>query len=321
MAFRLPPLNALRIFEAAARHKSFRRAAEELNVTASAVSHAMQTLEEAVGVELFRRETRGLRLTPAGSAYLPAVADALAMLSRATGELPGRQPTGKLRISSAPTFAKHVLLPRLPEFIDAHPGISITIDTSRQLVDLPVDGFDIAIRSAPAASAPHWIKLMDEMLVPVCAPAVKARFATDTEAEFFRHVPLIHTMLSADWGSWFAASGVTPPEQLDGLHVDTLQMAFDAAAHGLGIAIGRRPLVDGDLASGRLVAAIDRAVRGPSYWLITSGENFERPEVKAFRRWMSAAPAGAAPRFEPKPAPLANPRRVRSGSRTLTSPC
>lgn len=315
MAFRLPPLNALRIFEAAARHKSFRRAAEELNVTASAVSHAMQTLEDAVGVELFRRETRGLRLTPAGSAYLPVVADALGMLSRATGELPGRQATGKLRISSAPAFASRVLLPRLPQFVRVHPEIGITIDTSRQMVDLPVDGFDVAIRSAPTASAPHWTKLMDEMLVPVCAPAARTRFAPCTEAEFFRHALLIHTMLSTDWSDWFAASGIKPPEQPDGLHVDTLQMAFDAAAQGLGVAIGRRPFVDADLASCRLVIAIDRAVRGNPYWLITAGENFEKPEVKAFRLWLIAELTCPTPKLARKPAqPAANPRRIRSGA-------
>ena len=135
MAFRLPPLSSLRVFEAAARHNSFRKAADELNLTASAVSHGIQTLENWLGVELFYRETRGLRLTGAGEIYAPLVNQALSVLAKATDRLPGRKATGTLSVSSAPTFANKILLPRLGKFIAQFPDIRVTIDTSQGVVD------------------------------------------------------------------------------------------------------------------------------------------------------------------------------------------
>jgi DNA-binding transcriptional LysR family regulator len=144
MAFRLPPLSSLRVFEAAARHNSFRKAAEELNLTASAVSHGVQTLESWLGVELFHRETRGLRLTGAGEVYAPLVNQALTVLTEATDRLPGRKATGTLSVSAAPTFAHKILLPRLERFAMQFPDIRVRIDTSQRLVDLTLDDFDIA---------------------------------------------------------------------------------------------------------------------------------------------------------------------------------
>src|SRR5271170_1294517 len=130
MAFRLPPLSSLRVFEAAARHNSFQKAAGELNLTASAISHGIQTLENWLGVELFHRETRGLRLTGAGEIYAPLVNQALNILANATDQLPGRKATGTLSVSSAPTFANKILLPRLDKFAAQFPDIRVTIDTS-----------------------------------------------------------------------------------------------------------------------------------------------------------------------------------------------
>jgi LysR family transcriptional regulator, glycine cleavage system transcriptional activator len=134
MAFRLPPLSSLRVFEAAARHNSFRKAAEELNLTASAVSYGVQTLESWFGVELFHRETRGLRLTGAGEVYAPLVNQALTVLAEATEQLPGRKATGTLSVSAAPTFAHRILLPRLERFALQFPDIRVRIDTSQRLV-------------------------------------------------------------------------------------------------------------------------------------------------------------------------------------------
>jgi len=133
MAFRLPPLSSLRVFEAAARHNSFRKAADELNLTASAVSHGIQTLESWLGVELFHRQARGLRLTGAGEVYAPLVNQALSVLAKATEQLPGRKATGRLSVSSAPTFANKILLPRLEKFAARFPDIRVTIDTSQRL--------------------------------------------------------------------------------------------------------------------------------------------------------------------------------------------
>jgi LysR family glycine cleavage system transcriptional activator len=290
MAFRLPPLSSLRVFEAAARHNSFRKAADELNLTASAVSHGIQTLENWLGVELFSRESRGLRLTGAGEIYAPLVNQALSVLAKATEQLPGRKATGTLSVSSAPTFANRILLPRLESFAAQCPDIRLTIDTSHRLVDLTLDDFDVAIRAAPAKKpAANWTLLALETLVPVCSPGLKEQFAPAAAADLLSRAPLIHvTSVSADWSHWFRANEMEVPASVDGgLRVDTVQMAFEAAIRGLGVVLGRRPLVDGDVAAGRLVPLVTRTIAsGSGYWLVTSQTDFEKPEVKRFRRWL-----------------------------------
>jgi LysR family transcriptional regulator, glycine cleavage system transcriptional activator len=290
MAFRLPPLSSLRVFEAAARHHSFRKAADELNLTASAVSHAIQTLENWLGVELFAREARGLRLTSAGEAYAPLVNQALALLASATDKVPGRRPTGTLALSSAPSFASKMLVPRLERFTAQHPDIHLTIDTSTRIVDLGLDDFDVAIRylsiRKPAA---NWTMLVPETIVPVCSPSIKQRFADATLIDFLSRTTLIHvTTVSADWKHWFRANGFElPPSIDDGMHIDTIHTAFDAAIRGLGIVLGRRPLVDDDLESGRLVALTSQTIpSGSAFWLVTPQTEFEKPEIKQFRQWL-----------------------------------
>jgi len=290
MAFRLPPLSSLRVFEAAARHNSFRKAAEELNLTASAVSHGIQTLEGWLGVELFHRGSRGLRLSGAGEIYAPLVNQALSLLAKATDQLPGRKATGTLSVSSAPTFANKILLPRLERFAAQFPDIRVTIDTSQRVVDLTLDDFDVAIRHAPAKKpAPNWTLLALETLMPVCSPSLKREFGAATDADLLARAPLIHvTAVSSDWNHWFRTSGMPVPPAIDsGLRVDTVQMAFDAAMRGLGIVLGRRPLVDADIESGRLVALVSQTISsGTGYWLVTSQADFQKPEVKLFRQWL-----------------------------------
>ncbi len=310
MAFRLPPLSSLRVFEAAARHNSFRKAADELNLTASAVSHGIQTLENWLGVELFYRATRGLRLTGAGEIYAPLVNQALSVLAKATDQLPGRQATGTLSVSSAPTFANKILLPRLAKFIAQFPDIRVTIDTSQGVVDLTLDDFDIAIRYASTKKpAANWTLLATETLFPVSSPDLKEKFGVASGTNLLSRAPLIHvTSVSVDWNQWFRASGMEVPASLDnGLSVDTIQMGFDAAVRGLGVVLGRSPLVDGDIESGRLVPLAGQTIPSDSgYWLVTSETEFQKPEVKLFRRWLLSE-LGAATEHR-KPAP--------SGSRT-----
>jgi DNA-binding transcriptional LysR family regulator len=292
MAFRLPPLSSLRVFEAAARHSSFREAADELNLTASAVSHGVQTLENWLGVELFYREARGLRLTSAGEAYAPFVNQALSLLAKATEQVPDRKATGTLSVSSAPTYANKILLPRLEKFALQFPDLRVTIDTSQRLVDLARDGFDIAIRfTSTTKRARHWTALGMETLLPVCSPALKRRFTGSSAAKLLSQAPLIHvTSVSDDWIHWFQTQGSEIPSSIEeGLRVDTIQMGFDAAVHGLGVVLGRRPVVDVDIESGRLVPVIGQAVpSGSGYWMIAAETDFLKPEVKLFRRWLLA---------------------------------
>jgi LysR family transcriptional regulator, glycine cleavage system transcriptional activator len=323
MAFRLPPLSSLRVFEAAARHNSFRKAAEELNLTASAVSHGVQTLESWLGVELFHRETRGLRLTGAGEVYAPLVNQALTVLAEATDRLPGRKATGTLSVSAAPTFAHRILLPRLERFAVQFPDIRVRIDTSQRLVDLTLDDFDIAIRFAPMKKpGPNWTLLAVDTLVPVCSPRFREQLTGPLDASLLSRVPLIHVTVTADWAHWFRISGIeVPPSIDDGLRVDTMQMAADAAIRGFGVALGRRPLIDDDLEDGRLVPLFAEAVpSGNGYWLVTGQTDFQKPEVKLFKRWILSEfgreperkPAQSAVRAAPRPRRNATRNRRRT---------
>jgi DNA-binding transcriptional LysR family regulator len=323
MAFRLPPLSSLRVFEAAARHNSFRKAAEELNLTASAVSHGVQTLESWLGVELFHRETRGLRLTSAGEVYAPFVNQALTVLAKATEQLPGRKATGTLSVSAAPTFAHKILLPRLERFALQFPDIRVRIDTSQRLVDLTLDDFDIAIRFAPMKKpGPNWTLLAVDTLVPVCSPRFREQLTGPLDASLLSRVPLIHVTVTADWAHWFRISGLEiPPSIDDGLRVDTMQMAADAAIRGFGVALGRRPLIDDDLENGLLVPLLAETLpSGNGYWLVTGQTDFQKPEVKLFKRWILSEfgrepehkPARSSPRATPRPRGQPTRNRQRS---------
>ncbi|MBP2292205.1 transcriptional regulator GcvA [Azospirillum rugosum] len=286
MAYRLPPLNTLRLFEAAGRRLSFKAAAEELCLTPSAVSHGIQTLEDWLGVELFLRGNRSLSLTPAGEAYLPRVRDALQSLALATESVPGRKPSGRLSVSAAPTFALRWLIPRLPDFRATHPTLSVSLDTSHRRVEFPRDGIDVGIRLGsgpwPGLAA---LKLLEEELVPVAAPALAARVASPAD---LLALPRLHiASVSEDWAAWAEGAGLPPAAFAEGLRFDAIHMAVDAAVRGLGVVIGRRPTIDPELEAGRLVEVTGPRLRAStSWWMVTSRDSLQRPEIAAFRAWM-----------------------------------
>jgi LysR family transcriptional regulator, glycine cleavage system transcriptional activator len=213
MGFKLPPLSSVRVFEAAARHGSFKKAAEELNITASAVSHAVQNLEDWLGVALFQRGGGKLGLTEPGAAYAVAVGEALKAVAEATSRLPGRRSQGRLAISSAPGFAALWLLPRLSRFTERYPETAVDIETSLKAVDLPMEGIDAAIRFAPASRAmPSWTRLLEESLAPVCSPSLLEKHAGLSGLELIARADLIHmTSVSGDWAEWFRIVGARPP--------------------------------------------------------------------------------------------------------------
>lgn len=288
MGYRLPPLSSMRLFEAAGRLLSFKSAAEDLNITPSAISHGVQALEEWLGVELFIRGNRSLTLTEAGEAYLPRVQAALDMLARATEAVPGRKPTGRVAVSVPPTFGMRWLLPRLQRFNERHPSIEVTVDTSHRRVEFSRDGIDIAIRMGTG----EWPGLLAtclvrEKLVPVCAPRLAARI--HTAADLHKTALLHVTRASEDWAAWGALAGVDVAYTSGGLRFDTIQMALEAAVNGLGVALGRLPLIEQDLEAKRLVQVL-----GPprfcstGYWLVMQRETILRPEVTAFRNWINA---------------------------------
>jgi DNA-binding transcriptional LysR family regulator len=289
MAFNLPPLNTLRLFEAAARLESFKLAADEVHITPSAVSHAMQTLEDWLGAELFSRGPRGLSLTDAGRSYAPEVRRALSILAEATLRLPGRRATGTLSVSVAPAFANRWLIPRLSRFAERHPDIRVTIDTARRQVDFLTDRVDLAIRMSTAPrSGESWTELIPEAFVPVCSPQLRDKIASQDVMEVLRRAPLIHlTAASEDWDAWFRANGLDAIESERAICVDTIQLAVEAAVQGLGVAIGRKPLVDHYIESGQLVEIAGPAVPvATRYWLVGTHLSFERPDVKLFRSWI-----------------------------------
>lgn len=288
MPYRLPPLNSLRLFEAAGRHLSFKRAAEELNVTPSAVSHGIQSLEDWLGVALFDRGHRSLVMTGAGAAYLPRVRDALDRLASATEAVPGRRPNGRLSVSVAPSFALRWLVPNLPRFSAIHPGIEVSLDTSHRQIEFPRDGVDLAIRMGRGDWPDLYAAcLVVEDLVPVCAPSLAQAIGrpADLAGQTLLHV----TDVTEDWAAWARLANVADLDLDRGLRFDTIHMALEAAAQGLGIAIGRLPLIAADLAAGRLISILGPPRQGETgYWLTSGRESLARPEVAAFRNWIRA---------------------------------
>ena len=312
MPLRLPPLPALRFFEAAGRHQSFKLAAAELNVTPSAISHGIVGLEQSLGVELFVREPRGISLTAAGADYLSYVSEAFSLIAIGTQRLPNHRANRPIALSCAPTLASRWLLPRLATFRTRWPDANVTVDTSHRQVGFPVDGFDFAIRlsRAPVAGT-AWTRLFGERLVPVCSPAYLDNLRDEHGNVDLRHATLIHVnSASEDWQAWIdgvtidgvaidrvASDGVTLDgtaiegfDLNDGLRVDTIQLAFEAASMGLGVALGRRPLVDRDLATGALVEASPHTIAtSTAYWLVcaqNADSAQQRPELFDFKRWL-----------------------------------
>lgn len=303
MPYRLPPLNSLRLFEAAGRHRSFKLAAEELNVTPSAVSHGIQSLETWLGVTLFVRGRRGLIMTGAGIAYLPRVREALELIATATEDIPGRRSSGRLSVSVAPTFGIRWLIPHLPRFSARHPDVEVSVDTSHRPVEFPRDGVDLAIRMGRGDWPDLYaVRLIVEELVPVCAPRLAESVSTvaDLADQTLLHVATV----TEDWAAWATLAGVAVPDLGRGLRFDTIQMALEAASQGLGVAIGRQPLIAGDLAAGRLVAVLGPPRKGETgYWLTTGRESLRRPEVASFRDWIRAElRGGRAPSDAHRPA-------------------
>jgi DNA-binding transcriptional LysR family regulator len=292
MPLRLPPLPALRFFEAAGRHQSFKLAAAELNVTPSAISHGIVGLEQALGVELFVREPRGISLTASGADYLSYVSEAFSLIAIGTQRLPNHRADRPIALSCAPTFASRWLLPRLAGFRARWPNVNVSVDTSHRQVGFPVDGFDFAIRlsRAPVAGT-AWTRLFGERFVPVCSPAYLANLRDGHGNTDLRRATLIHVnAASEDWQTWIDATLTQSSEGIDtaaGLRVDTIQLAFEAAAMGLGVALGRRPLVDREIDSGVLVEADPATVVSTTaYWLVSAENVDRRPELYDFKRWL-----------------------------------
>ncbi|WP_213773335.1 transcriptional regulator GcvA [Bradyrhizobium sp. dw_78] len=294
MSARLPSLNGLRAFEAAARHLSFTHAASELNVTQTAISHQIRRLEEELGVRLFIRQNRALTLTPEARDYLPGIRAAFNDLRLATDRLLRRDNEQVLTISTLASFAAKWLLPRLSSFQAAHPDIDVRITTSTALVDFRNGDVDAAIRYGRG----HWTGLradwlMGDELFPVCSPALlKGNRPLKRPQDLFHHT-LLHSSggYDDDWRLWLTAAGLPADiSKQPGLTFDLIFMTVQAAIDGIGVAMGRTTYVAGDIAKGRLVVPFKIALPvDAGFYLVSPEAKADSPKLSAFRQWLAAS--------------------------------
>lgn len=288
MVRRLPSLNALRAFEAAARHLSFSRAAEELNVTKAAVSHQVKALEEELGLPLFQRLNRALLLTPAGQTLLPAITEALALMSVAVARVTKQDQTGELTVTTLDSFAAIWLVPRLRRFRERHPEIDVRITTSDISIDFSRGDVDLAIRYG----AGHWQgveaeRLMTEELFPVCAPSLLEKGPPLEKPADLVHHNLLHDYGLVTWRAWLMAIGEADVDVQRGSHYQHSNLVLQAAEQGDGVALARSVLAADALAKGRLVRPFAIALPAEyAYYLVCPPEHLRRPKVKAFRAWL-----------------------------------
>lgn len=288
MARQLPPLNALRAFEAAARHLSVKNAADELCVTPGAVSQMLKTLELHLGVALFRRVNRGIFLTDAGQSYLPPVRNAFRQIAEASERIAVSVETGVLTVSVTPFFAAAWLVPRLKAFQDANPDIDLRVLTDSGLADFSRDGVDVAVRHGLG----RYPGLRSERLftvgvVPVAAPALVARFGAPATPGDLARWPHVHDADRQGWHLWFQAQGIDEMRPPRGPSFDDPSLLLKAVLAGQGAGLLPAPVVALDLAEGRLVKLAD-AVRLEdfAYYLVYPDVSRERPKVVAFRNWI-----------------------------------
>jgi LysR family transcriptional regulator, glycine cleavage system transcriptional activator len=306
MAQRLPPLSALRAFAAAGRHLSFQRAAAELSVTPTAISHQIKRLEEDLGIELFRRLTRKLQLTEAGRTLLPEVAGAFDKLANAVERVKASGDSGMLTISALITLAYRWLAPRLPKFQARHPQIDVRLEASQRLVEFARDEVDVGIRHGNG----HWtgltaIKLFDDRFTPLISPKLLEKGPPlNTPADLVGY-RLLRDSPYFEWEDWFEAAGAAAPPEARGHRFDSSQLAVQAAEGGLGVALVHPDFFAEELESGRLVQPFPIiAENGKGYYLVYPPAFADRPKVAAFREWLLAEAAEfrveMAKRVQPK---------------------
>jgi LysR family transcriptional regulator, glycine cleavage system transcriptional activator len=282
-----PSLAALRAFETAARTLNFTEAAEELSQTQGAISHQVNLLETRLGLKLFEREARGLKLTEAGEKYLPLVRDALDRLRTAEELIRPVRPS-VLTVTMSPNFASKWLVPRLGGFSVTHPGLDLRISASLHHVDFSREDFDLAIRHGNGDWPElHVTQLCEEELFPACSPALlQSGPPIHTPGDLIKHI-LIHDRSREHWRAWLAAFGVECPDSERGPVFDQTALAIDAAVAGQGIALARTALASLDLIAGRLVRPLEEAMPAKfAYWIVCRKSVADMPKINQFRSWL-----------------------------------
>jgi len=292
MARRLPSLNALKAFEAAARHESFTRAADELAVTQGAVSHQVKALEQELGLRLFLRQRQRLSLTAPGRRLLEVARDAFDRIADGTARLRAGERSGGLAISTSPNFAAKWLAPRLGAFAEAHPEIELRLSATLQHVDFAREDIDLAIRHGegdwPGLSV---VRLCREELFPVASPALARRLRRPAD---LKRATLLRLEGRRDWALWLDAAGVRDVDPERGPVFNQASLQLDAAAAGQGVALARSALADWDLRGGRLARPFALAIPAPyAYWIVCPAPKAKQPKVRAFTAWLLAEAAPA----------------------------
>jgi LysR family glycine cleavage system transcriptional activator len=304
--YRLPPLNALRVFEAAARHLSFKEAAAELHITQAAVSHQVKSLEEYLGVQLFRRSARGVQLTDAARACLPKLREGFDALAAAVETIRERGEEAELVITAPPVFTARWLMPRLAEFSKREPKIELHVFASSKMVDAGaldstalVGDLDLRLESSAvqihlgAGNYPghRADRLFGVAIVAVASPDLEPglEVPADLEKHTLLHDEAMEIVAGGNaWRKWLQAAGVADRVDADrGPHFSSNILSLEAASQKLGVALALRPLVNADIASGRLVAPFEIEVKpGSAYYLVCPEVIADRPAVAAFRKWL-----------------------------------
>ena len=293
----LPPLHALKAFEAAAQLGRFRDAAAALSLSESAISHQVKRLEDYLGVALFKRTGNAVALTEAGRRYFEQINPAFSQIRRATEEIVGPSDLARVTLTLPGTLATFWLIPRLGSFEARHPDISLQLITTQRLVDLRREQVNLAIRYGrgpwPGMAAEH---LLDEQAFPVCAPGLLNESTKSSPAEAIRKVRLIvnDTDLT-EWQDWCRAHGLDPPSMRGAIVLHASDQTLGAALEGLGMAIGRRPLVDRWLEEGRLIAPFGSADRSGAAYYLVHPEDMELPvPARKVARWLRETAAAHA---------------------------
>ncbi len=292
---RLPPLNALRAFEAAARHLNFSRAADELSVTPGAVSQQIQNLEDYVGAALFKRTPKGLLLTDAAQTALPALREAFDRLAEAAALLTAAVDGRRLTLTAPPSFAAKWLVPRLGAFEQGHPQVDVWLSAGIELVDMTAGEVDVAIRYGSGRYPGLEVRrLLSETVLPVISPELLKEQPLVSPEDLKNHV-LLHDGSPdlddscPDWSMWLAARGVRGVDGLRGPRFNQSSLVIEAAANGRGVALAKRTLAQADLDAGRLVAPLQIATAVDfAYFLVHPKAKGRLPQVKAFISWIEA---------------------------------
>lgn len=291
---KLPPLNALRAFEAAGRHLSFSRAADELAVTPGAISQQMRILETWLGTPLFRREPKGLVLTEVGLAALPHMREGFDRLAAGTRLMQSGAGPSRITVSVAPSFASKWLVPRLDAFLARHPDVDVYVHADMDVVDFATADVDVAIRFG-RGDYPGLVtdRLMSESVVPVCAPHLARDHAPlDTPADLRNHT-LIHDDSDRDgvptWSMWLRAAGIDEADGARGPRFNQSSLVIEAAVAGKGVALARYALALADLEAARLIIPFGHETPTDfAYWLVYPEAKAALPEVAAFIAWVTS---------------------------------